>query len=163
MPANTLTAVQTTLAQAVSLAQSVHDALQAAALADPSTLNNATSLLAAVQSAQSAVAVGASIDQAVTAGDVATVNLGVCQSQLAAAKSTAITQTSAAGTSPIANTSQTYVSAPAVGALMAVSAILGAAGGYAGKSYLDKQKHNGAREAPRRVRAGAKAKETGDA
>jgi hypothetical protein len=45
---------------------------------------------------------------------------------------------------PTGQTTQTYVSAPATMALMAVSAIVGAAGGYAGKSYLDKQK--GARE-----------------
>jgi hypothetical protein len=66
------------------------------------------------------------------------------QQQLAAAHAAATAMTPAVPTTP-AGTTQTYVSAPATMALMAVSAIVGAAGGYAGKSYLDKQK--GAREA----------------
>ena len=66
------------------------------------------------------------------------------QQQLAAAQAASTAMTPAPTAASPAGTSQTYVSAPATMALMAVSAIVGAAGGYAGKSYLDKKK--GARE-----------------
>ena len=52
---------------------------------------------------------------------------------------------------------QTYVSAPAVGAIAIVAALVGAAGGYAGRGYVDKKRlgsHEAAEEkAPKKIPA----------
>lgn len=92
-------------------------------------------------SAEAASSPMASDAQAVVMG----LQQAIAQSQ-SQALSTLPTSTLGAVTETDPTTQQTYVSAPAVGAIAIVAALVGAAGGYAGRGYMDTKKHH-AREA----------------
>jgi len=173
MPQGALTPIQGALATALTQAQTaLMDAQAVNNLVGANVITDINNVITSIQRAQALVAGGGTLDQSISQDATAVTNLSAqlttCQQQLAAATipKVGIVQTPTPGT-PATSTNgqtQTYVSAPAVGALMAVSAILGAAGGYAGKSYLDKRRHGAAEEAPRRrVRARKSVKEMGDA
>jgi len=170
MPQGDLTPIQAALANAITQLQTVITDIRTAnassqQLTSPA-LNDANTLLTTLQQAQSLVAGGSTLDQTISGFDMQIANLNTqlstCQQQLATSKAMQPANPTTTPAAPGA-TAQTYVSAPAVGALMAVSAILGAAGGYAGKTYLDQRKRGAAEEAPKRIRARKAVKEMGDA
>lgn len=159
MPGGYLTAIQGSLAAILTQAQKVVTDAQALQLFTNPALTDAQALVMQIQAAQTLVANGGDLDQRLQVGTTAATTatqlqqqLATTNTQLAAANAklaaAGVPATSTAITPPAGATQQTYVSTPAVGAIAIVAALVGAAGGYMGRGYVDQKKHAGASEAP---------------